>query len=412
MKKRKSSTFRGSAVVAHLRVLHAGRDPVRLAMKYRAMRRSFGDFVRGTCSLFYLRAGDVEMPPSPSIWVCGDVHLGNFGIYQAEDARLRFDLNDFDEAGIAPCLLDLFRLLAALRAASADPDDDRAMAKHAVAGYAAGLMKGADAAFDEAAGESILPKLLALAHTRDRGRWLNERTERAAGGRHFKLDGEKTLPSTPAERAALFSLAKRLGQEFGAPSFFDPIDAARRISGVGSLGLPRFLLGVAGKGKPDHVRLLDVKAARKLAFAVGLQLPCPPGLDDAERIIQAQRLILERPSAPIAAVDLLGDRFTICEVQPCAVRLEASLKYPRKLGRVLGKALARAHMRAARRTSATDAFDKFTHDATHWSGDVAATGILFADTLRDDWRSTYRLMTRAPSQFDQPNCGVCRKITY
>ncbi|MGH8511677.1 MAG: hypothetical protein ACREU8_09965, partial [Gammaproteobacteria bacterium] len=52
-----------------------------------------------------------------------------------------------------------------------------------------------------------------------------------------------------------------------------------------------------------------------------------------------------------------------------------------------GEALARAHMRAARRTSATDAFDKFTHDATHWSGDVAATGILFADTLRDDWRS-------------------------
>ncbi|MGH8512193.1 MAG: DUF2252 family protein, partial [Gammaproteobacteria bacterium] len=308
MKERKSSTFRGSAVVAHIQVLHAARDPVRLAMKYRAMRRSFGDFVRGTCSLFYLRAGGVEMPPSPSIWICGDVHLGNFGIYEAEDARLRFDLNDFDEAGIA--------------------------------------------------------------------RWLDERTDRAAGGRRFKLDGEKTLPSTPDERAALFSLAERLGQEFGAPSFFNPIDAARRISGVGSLGLPRFLLGVAGEGKPDDMRLLDVKAARKPAFAVGLHLPCPPGVDDAERTVQAQRLILERPSAPIAAVDLLGDRFTVREVQPCAVRLEASLKYPRKLGRVMGEALARAHMRAARRTSATDAFDKFTHDATHWSGDVAATGIL------------------------------------
>jgi uncharacterized protein (DUF2252 family) len=212
-----------------------------------------------------------EVPPSPSIWICGDVHLGNFGIYEAEDARLRFDLNDFDEAGIAPCLLDLLRLLAALRAASADTDDGR--------------------------------------------------------------------------------------------------------------------LGVAGEGKPNDVRLLDVKAARKPAFAVGLHLPGPPGVDDAERTIQAQRLILERPSAPIAAVDLLGDRFTVREVQPCAVRLEASLKYPRKLGRVLGEALARAHMRAARRTSATDAFDKFTHDAAHWSGDVAATGILFADTLHDDWRS-------------------------
>jgi len=387
MKEHNSSTSRGAAVVAHLQVLHAGRDPARLAMKYLAMRRSFGDFIRGTCSLFYLRASGVEMPPSPSIWICGDVHLGNFGIYEAEDARLRFDLNDFDEAGIAPCLLDLLRLLAALRAASADPDDGRAMANHAVAAYAAALMKGADAAFGEETGESILPKLFALAHKRDRGCWLDERTERAAGGRRFKLDGEKTLPATPDERAALFSLAARLGRQFGAPSFFHPIDAARRISGVGSLGLPRFLLGVAGEGKPDDVRLLDVKAARKPAFALGLHLPCPPGVDDAERIIQAQRLILERPSTPIAAVDLLGDRYTVREVQPCAVRLEASLKYPRTIGRVLGKTLVRAHLRAARRTGATDTFDKFTRDATHWCRDAAATGTLFADTLHDDWRS-------------------------
>jgi hypothetical protein len=47
--------------VAHLQALHAGRDPVRLAMKYRAMRRSFGDFVRGTCSLFYSGSHPITM---------------------------------------------------------------------------------------------------------------------------------------------------------------------------------------------------------------------------------------------------------------------------------------------------------------------------------------------------------------
>jgi uncharacterized protein (DUF2252 family) len=105
------------------------------------------------------------------------------------------------------------------------------------------------------------------------------------------------LPSTPDECAALFSLAERLGQEFDAPSFFNPIDAARRISGVGSLGLPRFLLGVVGEGKPDGVRLLDVKAARKPAFTVGLHLPCPPGVDDAERTIHMPRLGRDRDGA-------------------------------------------------------------------------------------------------------------------
>ncbi|MGH8645278.1 MAG: hypothetical protein ACREX4_12770 [Gammaproteobacteria bacterium] len=117
------------------------------------------------------------------------------------------------------------------------------------------------------------------------------------------------------------------------------------------------------------MRLLDVKAARKPAFAVGLHLPCPPGVDDAERIIQAQRLILDRPSAPIAAIDLLGDRFTVREVQPSTRSPTMPL-----IGLVM---------------SPPPGF--FSRTPCTMTGGP-----------------TYRLMTRAPSQFDQPNCGGMR----
>ena len=43
----------------------------------------------------------------PAILQCGDLHLENFGAYQTDDGEFRFDINDFDEALVAPCSLDL-----------------------------------------------------------------------------------------------------------------------------------------------------------------------------------------------------------------------------------------------------------------------------------------------------------------
>jgi uncharacterized protein (DUF2252 family) len=41
---------------------------------------------------------------------CGDAHLSNFGIYAAPDRALVFDLNDVDEAAVAPADWDIKRL--------------------------------------------------------------------------------------------------------------------------------------------------------------------------------------------------------------------------------------------------------------------------------------------------------------
>jgi uncharacterized protein (DUF2252 family) len=102
-------------VVAEIRRANAGRDAERLAMKYRAMRADPFAFLRGSCALFYgrLPRGGV-FKSAPTVWVCGDLHLENFGSYRADNGLAYFDINDFDESALAPASWDLVRLLASV----------------------------------------------------------------------------------------------------------------------------------------------------------------------------------------------------------------------------------------------------------------------------------------------------------
>lgn len=47
-----------------------------------------------------------------TVQLCGDAHLGNFGLYASPERQLMFDLNDFDETLPGPFEWDLYRLAA------------------------------------------------------------------------------------------------------------------------------------------------------------------------------------------------------------------------------------------------------------------------------------------------------------
>ena len=100
-------------LVERLRAFNADREPERLAMKYRAMRGGAFAFFRGTCHLFYedLPRGS-SLDASPSAWISGDLHIENFGVYKGDNRLAYFDLNDFDEACLAPASWELARLTA------------------------------------------------------------------------------------------------------------------------------------------------------------------------------------------------------------------------------------------------------------------------------------------------------------
>ncbi|WP_163583411.1 DUF2252 family protein [Gracilibacillus saliphilus] len=72
-------------------------------------------FYRGTASLFFLDVKNqvVKIPESWSplnqanTWITGDLHIENLGFYGNRNGEAIFELNDFDEAAIAPFYFDL-----------------------------------------------------------------------------------------------------------------------------------------------------------------------------------------------------------------------------------------------------------------------------------------------------------------
>ncbi len=82
-----------------LKSFNQGLLPDKVKLKYEAMAENAFRFFRGTCHLFYEDLAAAEpLPLSPPAWICGDLHIENFGSYRGDTKLVYFDLNDFDEA--------------------------------------------------------------------------------------------------------------------------------------------------------------------------------------------------------------------------------------------------------------------------------------------------------------------------
>src|SRR5260370_5962388 len=92
-----------SDLISRITKFNSGREPQRLQLKYEALQTSAFRFLRGTCHLFYEDwPRRSSMNRCPRAWISGDLHLDNFGSYQGDDGIVSFDINDFDEAVLAP----------------------------------------------------------------------------------------------------------------------------------------------------------------------------------------------------------------------------------------------------------------------------------------------------------------------
>ena len=101
------------------------RVPDLVPIRYGRMLASPFTFFRGAAAVM---AGDLGSTPNSGLdaQLCGDAHLSNFGIFEAPDRRLVFDLNDFDETLRGPFEWDVKRLVASIAVAGRDRGFDEA----------------------------------------------------------------------------------------------------------------------------------------------------------------------------------------------------------------------------------------------------------------------------------------------
>jgi uncharacterized protein (DUF2252 family) len=89
---------------------NAGRLGELVPLRFARMLADPFSFYRGSAAVM---AADLAGSPSTGIEVmcCGDAHVSNFGMYAAPHRSIVFDLNDFDEAAVAPAEWDVKRLI-------------------------------------------------------------------------------------------------------------------------------------------------------------------------------------------------------------------------------------------------------------------------------------------------------------
>ncbi|MGF6789076.1 DUF2252 domain-containing protein [Paraburkholderia sp. 35.1] len=346
---------------------NAGRDPERLAMKYKAMRGSPFVFLRGTCHLFYARLPRANvLDDAPHVWICGDMHLENFGSYKGDNRLVYFDNNDFDEACLAPVPYELVRLLTSVLVGAANLKLSRAEAlalcHTALDAYGAALAYGKSRWIEAETATGMVRDLFVALASRTRAAHLDRRTVLKGKTRMLKVDGKKALPVSDERRAAVAQFMQQFAVTEPNPEFYRTLDVARRIAGTGSLGVDRYVILVEGKGSPDGNYLIDLKEALPSSVSAHVTATQPKWQTEAQRVVEVQRRNQAVSQAFLHAVEFHQRSYVLRSLQPSEDRV-ALADWDGKLPRLeavinsMAELSAWAHLRSGGRQKSAIADD-------------------------------------------------------
>jgi uncharacterized protein (DUF2252 family) len=345
-----------------IQAFNSSRNPNILSQKYAKMRKNAFGFFRGSCHLFYRDLpGDSILNSAPTVWICGDLHLENFGAYKGDDLpgeRLRqrqiyFGINDFDEGVLAPCTWDLARLLASIFLAvdslSFTQSDACKLARLYLTSYTNALSAGRIREIVEDNAKGLVADLLKDLHRRKRNIFLDERTELVNNRRQLKFDREKILEISKEQYQRVNQVIDNWAKTQVNPDFFEVLDVGFRVAGTGSLGLDRYLILVAGKGSPNRNYLLDFKQQSISSLQPYLTTAQPEWENQATRVMKVQSLVRSAPPALLTAIEFNNCSYLLRELQPTQDKIDLkpgkiSLSQLEKLIDTMGKVTAFAHL--------------------------------------------------------------------
>jgi uncharacterized protein (DUF2252 family) len=396
------------------------RVPDLVPIRYGRMAASPFAYFRGAAAPM---AWDLAHAPTTDIRVqaCGDAHLLNFGMFAAPDRRLVFDVNDFDETLPAPFDWDVKRLAASLAVAARDhgfPDRDaHTTARMAVRSYRTEMASYAAMPFLKVWYSRIdVDDLGRLFDTLQSKQAARRRRQDIAKARHRTsrkaflkmcdlVDGQYRIrPDHPVIvrfpielypgvlkelRSAVALYRDTLAEdrlEVLRRYYFG--DLARKVVGVGSVGLEAFVMLLLGD-RDDEPLFLQLKEAEESVLA---PFAGPSQYQHhGERVVRGQRLT-QAAADPFLGWTTSGEptgtpvkEYYVRQLRDMKGSMSVPLMDPRQLdyyGRLCGWALARAHARTARATVISGYLGS-SEDFDHAIADFA---IAYADQNEKDYR--------------------------
>ena len=308
-------------LVSRIRAFNQGRIPGMLARKYKSMCASPFAFFRGSCHLFYEDwPADSELNAAPPTWLCGDLHLENFGAYKGENRLTYFDINDFDDGALAPCTWDLARFLTSLNLAGDVlkflDEDSHALGAHFLEVYFSTLARGQIRSLERATATGLVKSLMRALKGRKRSKFLDERSRQVKKERRFKIETDHYDKVSDEEYNLVKAAVHAFGEQVGAGKFYKVHDIAFRVAGTGSLGLRRYAILVEGRGSPDENFILDLKEEHPSSLSPRLDISQPNWPSQAWRVVAIQARLQAMPPALLAPLQMDGRGYILRELQP------------------------------------------------------------------------------------------------
>ena len=373
------------------------RDPNILAKKYAKMRKDAFVFFRGTCHLFYRDFPvDSSLNSAPVTWICGDLHLENFGTYKGDNRQIYFGINDFDEGVLAPFTWDIARLLTSIflsvDSLSLDRSSGQPLVKIFLNSYTDTLSTGRIAAIVEDNTHRIVADLLKDIQLRKRSALLNERTKLIKSNRQLKFDTEKILKVSRQRQERVTQAIYNWAKTQINPDFFEVLDIGFRLAGTGSLGVDRYLLLVAGKDSPDRNYLLDFKQQLNSSLQPYLFTEQPQWINQATRVMKVQQLVQPAPPAVLAAIEFNGNSYLLRELQPTQDKIELkagkiSLEQLEELIKTIAQATALAHLHGSGKLGAATTQDLIDFgQSSDWQEQVSNYAINYVSQVQLDYQ--------------------------
>jgi uncharacterized protein (DUF2252 family) len=297
-----------------------------LSLRYTRMLTSPLAFYRGNALLM---AEDLArgLNTSLEVQICGDAHLSNFNLFSSPEGRSIFDVNDFDETDQGPFEWDVKRLIASLCLASSQlghtESQQHRIASSAAYEYRQSIRRFAeqnrlavwyatldiDATANDLSGfftENALHRVnavVARATGKDQQRAFAKLIVDKSDGLRIvthppllvplsQLVGSGYLTAAELERV-IAGYAKTLSSDRQVLlSQFTPLDSARKVVGVGSVGTECYIMLFEGRDEFDPF-FLQIKQATNsvVATALGRNSKVPSG----QRVVDGQRLMQTTP---------------------------------------------------------------------------------------------------------------------
>lgn len=386
------------SAVKLIREYNQDRHPEILKFKYKAMAESPFRFLRGSCHLFYhdYSKNPAVKDDTTSVWLCGDMHIENFGAYQGDNGLAYFDINDFDESTRAPLTWDLARFLVSLQLSTAsigvDLKEIHVLSKIFMTAFHKILLAGKSKTVEAPTSTGVIKSFFNQVSERSRKKFVEEKTILVKGKIQLLKSKDHWLLLNKETHQRVMRSIDSWNNALKEEDRYKLIDIAYRLAGTGSMGLERYV--VLAK-KDSAYYFLDFKYAQQASIDLYVK-PHIRWENDAQRIIGVQQMSQHVSPALLQHVIIDGVNFVLRELQPLEDKLDFSILDAKKgklneVIRTMAEMAASSYLRSSGWMKASTIDDLISFSAhDDWHKDLYGFATTYKNQVMDDFNEFTR----------------------